>query len=141
MTHIDTIPAEFYAHGKDALDVAIEAAELHLNLRDQVREARSEDARSFAFYGADDAKTIATRIVGDLIGAGWTPPSDEDIKAAAGESRAASEIFDKWKAGLTINQRNYAFDHFSRHGEFPDDCKPPKRIANGDDEPPALEAS
>lgn len=38
-------------------------------------------------------------------------------------------------------------DHIpaSFRGEFPDDCKPPKdeqtRTADGDDEPPALEAS
>jgi hypothetical protein len=145
MSHIDHIPATFYAHGKDALDVALEAAELHIEMRDQVRTARAEDASSFPIYGPTDAKTIAARIIGDLMGAGWTPPSEEDIKTAADRSRAASERFQEWYDALTINRRRYVMSYFSRHGEFPEDCCPPKdeqtRIADGDDEPPALEAS
>lgn len=145
MSHIDHIPATFYAHGKDALDVALGAAEMHIEFRDQVRTARAEDASSFPIYGPTDAKTIAARIVGDLMGAGWTPPADEEVKAAADASRAAMARYDAWQASLTINQRRYAMGYFARHGEFPDDCKPPEdeqtRIADGDDEPPALEAS
>lgn len=145
MTDIDNLPAMLYGLGEDAIDVAIEAARTHIWVRDEVLAGRAEDPNAFPGYGEDDATTIAARIVGDLLGAGWTPPSEEAVKAAAASSQAKTARFEAWLGSLTTVQRNYAMDYYAKNGEFPDDCRPPKaeqeRIANGDDEPPALEAS
>lgn len=126
MTDIDHLAAQSYSLGKDAIAVAIDGAAIHLQLRDVVRAGRAEDPTSFPGYGKTDEDSIAARIIGELLGAGWTPPTDEAIKAAADGARAASERFQTWIDGLTNNQREYAMGYFGEHGVFPSDCRPPK---------------
>lgn len=130
MTHIDHVPAQFYALGEDAIDVAINAAETHIRVRDEVRAGRLFNPESFPVYGSDDPNRIAARIIGDLLGAGWRPPSDDDVKAAVDDQVASAERYNAWFTGLTNRQRNYAMGYFATHGEFPDDCRPPKGEAS-----------
>lgn len=82
MKDIDGLPAYQYEIGQDPIDVAIGIAETQLFCRDQVLAGRAESPAAFPAYGSDEAGAIARRIVGDLMGAGWKPPTAEEIKAA-----------------------------------------------------------
>lgn len=83
MTDIDALPAYEYHLGQDPIEVAIQAAEVHINVRDTVRSGRAESPETFPGYGTTEASRIAARIIGDLMGAGWKPPTPEEVKAAA----------------------------------------------------------
>jgi hypothetical protein len=83
MTEIDALPAYEYHLGQHPLDVAISIAEVQIHVRDVVVSGRTTEPESFPAYGNSEARTIASRLIGELIGAGWKPPTDEEVKAAA----------------------------------------------------------
>ncbi len=73
---IGVLAAFAYRNGKDPIDWAIELAEIQIGLRDEVVAGRIENPKSYPSYQLDlSTGAVARRIVGDLLDAGWTPPT------------------------------------------------------------------
>jgi hypothetical protein len=87
---IGFLAASKYAAGKSPIDVAegsiVTLLTVHTNLLLRAAAGRKPlpawQDLSFA--------ALARKIVGELLDAGWEPPSDEDIRAAAEHLKGAS---------------------------------------------------
>ncbi len=88
MSDLDSIAVATYAHGGDPIDWACTAVGACLDARDTVREARELSPAAFPGWGERDNMAVARKIVGTLLGAGWTPPDRAVIEEAL-EKRAA----------------------------------------------------
>lgn len=81
MTTIGASAQIAYSEGQNPLDWAIHVADSHIAAALTVVMARAQDPQAFPIYGsAPDSQTVARRVVGGLLDAGWSPPSFWDIK-------------------------------------------------------------
>src|SRR4051794_13245746 len=87
---IDALAAAAYAHGQDAIDVAVERVAEMIEVRGTVMKSREESPGTFPVFGSTDTTAIGRRVVASLLNAGWRPPTDEDVVDAADRSRQAS---------------------------------------------------
>jgi len=83
---IDPMSANAYRLGFDAIDWAIQTAEIYITVAQEVTKGRKEDPNAFpvVFFGVDPRST-AMRIIGGLLDAGWTPPDLRQLMPAPEE--------------------------------------------------------
>lgn len=76
---IDALARFAYEHGQSPIDHAIMLAETEIQVMQEIRTGRQTDPSTFpGYFLATDNRASATRIVGLLIEAGWTPPTVPD---------------------------------------------------------------
>jgi len=79
MSDIGALARMAYEHGENPLDYAERQLEILITVHLMVMAARSEDVASFPGYPADlGFASLARRILGDLLDAGWTMPGSAD---------------------------------------------------------------
>lgn len=83
MPHIDGLALSGYALGRDPIDLAIDVAAVHIEITQAVAAGRAENPAQFPGVAWEPTvPSLARRIVGALLDAGWTPPTQQDIAAA-----------------------------------------------------------
>ena len=95
MTDIDALSAMQYAEGADTITVAVAAVRPLVYWATAVAEERVDNPTAFPGFPRNVGTDYwARRIVAALIEAGWTPPDQTSIDAAAKASRERSEWFE-----------------------------------------------
>lgn len=122
---IDKFSAAAHAFGQDVIDVAIELVATQVKARDMALASRAEDPASWPGFGSTDPEVIGRQVVADFLKAGWRPPSDEEVAAAAEGSRRNREAFNTWLESLSEDDFSRLKAHFGEHGSWPDDLQPP----------------
>lgn len=89
MRQIDALTLDAHARRKGPIDTAIGGIEMLLWWRRTILEGRAEDPTAFpsAAWARTDDRSMAGRIVANLLDAGWTPPAAATV---AGELRRAA---------------------------------------------------
>ena len=83
MSDIDPISLSSYSLGRDPIDLAIDLAAIHIEITQAVAAARTENPAHFpGVTWEPTTPVLARRIIGALLDAGWTPPTQETIAAA-----------------------------------------------------------
>jgi len=59
-----------------------------------------------------------------LLDAGWRPPSDEAVAAAAARAAEKTTQFRAWLDGLGDVERLQAMSYYAEHNEFPPGLSP-----------------
>jgi hypothetical protein len=84
MDDINILAKVAYGNGQDPIDWAITLAATQLNARREIEKARATDPAAYPGYRLDlDDWSVARRIVGELLDAGWTPPQLPDAPKEA----------------------------------------------------------
>lgn len=101
MTDIESQYAASYSLGKTAIDVAAQVVAIQLDTRDDIRRTRAHDPDAYpGFRGSLTVDAAALRIVGELLNAGWSPPTDDAIRKAVERSRArVRDLAERLKRG------------------------------------------
>lgn len=122
---MDYLSAEFYAGGKDGVQVAetwvTTLLDAHANLRENRPPGNPLPNWEDMTHGA-----LARKIVGRLLDAGWRPPSDVERAAAVAWVAACQRRWDRWWNALTPSDQAEFVAHYSEHGEPPSHLRPPK---------------
>lgn len=76
LNDIDAVSSAAYAHGNDPIDWATWLAECAIDTRDEIVVARLANPAAYPIFGLGlDTRSVACRIVGRLLDAGWAPPA------------------------------------------------------------------
>ncbi len=124
MTDICALSAAQYAAGRSPIEVAEVAITSLLLVRDAAAR-RSPDLPPLPAWPTTDDEALARKIIGGLLDAGWTPPTDTAITEAARRSNTRREQLRQWRESLTDEQRATVLEHYSQTGEYPPACQPP----------------
>lgn len=125
MSDIDTLAAAAYANGDDPTEWAIRLITNLLVARDTARHREQAGLPALPAWQQHSDDTVARKILGWLLDAGWHAPSAQDMAAAAERSNAGRRRFESWWATLTPQQRDVVIEHYSETGEFPPRHQPP----------------
>jgi len=76
MADVNDLARSLYARGKDPIDWAVSLVVAQIDARDSVVSARLEIPGAYPGYLLDlDDESVARRIIGALLDAGWTAPT------------------------------------------------------------------
>lgn len=129
MTDIDDLSASAYAGGKDPLDWATHLVTSLLAARSTCERRELSGLPPLPAWSDVSDDAVARKVLGHLLDAGWTPPTDADVRDAAARAVAARASFDAWWSTVPTADRDRAVEHYSRTGEWPHDVQPPTTSA------------
>lgn len=125
MTDIDHLTASAYASGGTPIEVAERRIVTLLEARAVVEHRAVHDLPPLPAWPDATFATVARKILGLLLDAGWQQPSDETVRASIEHVRAAGARHDAWWVTLTAQDQARFMEHYSRTGEPPADLRPP----------------
>lgn len=122
---IDYLTASMYESGEDPIAVAESRIAMLVEVYQVVLQRKANGLAPLPAWQEVSDAAVARKIVGMLLDAGWRPPSDEVVAAAAGNVQKQRERVDAWWAALGAADRRRVIEHYARHGEFPPDLGRP----------------
>lgn len=120
---MDYLSASSYADGDDTVRVAQRWVRNLLDAHTSLLDRRGDAPLPGWEDMTHDA--LARKILGRLLDAGWRPPSDMEIAAAADWVSKKRRRYDWWWRSLTDDERARFVKHYSEYGEPPSDLRPP----------------
>lgn len=126
---IDDLSGSAYGGGMDPLDWATHLVASLLSARSTCQQRELNGLPPLAAWPDVSDQAVARKVLGHLLDAGWTPPTDAAVREAAARSVAARARFDAWWSTVPAADRDRAVEHYSRTGEWPCDVQPPTASA------------
>lgn len=118
MSDIDALSAWSYERGEAPLTVAVDRVSTLLDVWINLAAGPAGTGLPAAWPDVS-TQTAANKVVGMLLDAGWTPPSEDAVAAAVAQVKADEELHARRMASLTEVQRAELVQHCLDHGEMP----------------------